>query len=171
MAHTCRGSISLHGALIYTVDACTFVITNGGTQTFHIRAASEVERQSWVTALELAKAKAIRSMESEDDEEEAEEGSGSPEEWSSVVRKLEAQLNDIQTCSDLIQKHWKSLVKPLSEIETNLDPDGVQTKSKEVGERATLFRISTNAMINVRRKSRLRFGGCIFAGCRRAPST
>ncbi|KAJ3618524.1 hypothetical protein MTP99_006502 [Tenebrio molitor] len=148
MAHTCRGSISLHGALIYTVDACTFVITNGGTQTFHIRAASEVERQSWVTALELAKAKAIRSMESEDDEEEAEEGSGSPEEWSSVVRKLEAQLNDIQTCSDLIQKHWKSLVKPLSEIETNLDPDGVQTKSKEVGERATLFRISTNAMIN-----------------------
>ncbi|RZC40195.1 Oxysterol BP and/or PH domain containing protein, partial [Asbolus verrucosus] len=148
MAHTCRGSISLHGALIYTVDACTFVISNGGTQTFHIRAASEVERQSWVTALELAKAKAIRSMESEDDEEETEEGSGSPEEWSSVVRKLEAQLNDIQTCSDLIQKHWKSLVKPLTEMETNLDPDGIQTKSKEVGERATLFRISTNAMIN-----------------------
>ncbi|KAJ3651169.1 hypothetical protein Zmor_017225 [Zophobas morio] len=148
MTHTCRGSISLHGALIYTVDACTFVISNGGTQTFHIRAASEVERQSWVTALELAKAKAIRSMESEEDEEEAEDGSGSPEEWSSVVRKLEAQLNDIQTCSDLIQKHWKSLVKPLTEMETNLDPDGVQSKSKEVGERATLFRISTNAMIN-----------------------
>lgn len=59
MAHTCRGNISLHGALIHTVDACTFVISNGGTQTFHIRAASEVERQSWVTALELAKAKAM----------------------------------------------------------------------------------------------------------------
>lgn len=59
MAHTCRGSISLHGALIHTVDPCTFVISNGNTQTFHIRAASEVERQSWVTALELAKAKAM----------------------------------------------------------------------------------------------------------------
>lgn len=59
MAHTCRGSISLHGALIYTVDPCTFVISNGGTQTFHIKASSEVERQSWVTALELAKAKAM----------------------------------------------------------------------------------------------------------------
>lgn len=91
-------------------------------------------------------------MESEDDEEEADEGSGSPEEWSSVVRKLEAQLNDIQTCSDLIQKHWKSLVKPLTEMETNLDTDGIQIKSKEVGERATLFRISTNAMINVSSK-------------------
>ena len=29
----------------------------GGTQTFHLRAANEVERQKWVTALELAKAK------------------------------------------------------------------------------------------------------------------
>lgn len=59
MAHTCRGSISLHGALIHTIDACTFAIGNGGTQTFHIKAQSEVERQSWVTALELAKAKAM----------------------------------------------------------------------------------------------------------------
>lgn len=59
MSHTCRGSISLHGAIIYPVDACTFVVSNGGTQTFHIRAASEVERQCWVTALELAKAKAM----------------------------------------------------------------------------------------------------------------
>lgn len=59
MAHTCRGTISLHGALIHTVDSCTFVISNGGTQTFHIKATTEVERQSWVTALELAKAKAM----------------------------------------------------------------------------------------------------------------
>ena len=29
-------------------------------QTFHLRATSEVERQKWVTALELAKAKAIQ---------------------------------------------------------------------------------------------------------------
>ena len=64
MAHTCRGTISLHGALIHTEDSCTFVISNGGTQTFHIKAANEVERQRWVTALELAIAKAIRAMES-----------------------------------------------------------------------------------------------------------
>lgn len=64
MSHTCRGTISLHGALIHTVDACTFVVSNGATQTFHIKAATEVERQQWVTALELAKAKAIQAMES-----------------------------------------------------------------------------------------------------------
>lgn len=146
MSHTCRGSISLHGALIHTVDACTFVISNGGTQTFHIRASNEVERQSWVTALELAKAKAIRSMESEEDEEETEEGN--MEDFSNVVRKLEAQLHDLEICSELLGKHWKLLAKPLSEMETNADPESLQSKSKEVCERATLFRISTSAMIN-----------------------
>lgn len=64
MVHTCRGTISLHGAIIHTEDSCTFVISNGSTQTFHIKAANEVERQRWVTTLELAKAKAIRAMES-----------------------------------------------------------------------------------------------------------
>ncbi|KAB0790728.1 hypothetical protein PPYR_15720 [Photinus pyralis] len=147
MVHTCRGSISLHGALIHTVDACTFVISNGGTQTFHIKASSEVERQQWVTALELAKAKAIRNMESEEDEE-ADEASGSPEEWSGVVRELQACLDDLQTCSELISKHGASLQRALGELESTVDPDLAQGKSKLVNERATLFRIASNAMIN-----------------------
>jgi len=49
----------LNGATIHTEDSCTIVISNGGTQTFHLRATSEVERQRWVTELELAKAREI----------------------------------------------------------------------------------------------------------------
>ena len=64
MAHTCRGTINLAGALIDSEDSCSFVISNGGTQVFYMRANSEVERQRWVTALELAKAKAIKMLES-----------------------------------------------------------------------------------------------------------
>lgn len=64
MAHTCRGTINLANAFIHTEDSCSFVISNGGTQTFHLKASSEVERQRWVTALELAKAQAISLMES-----------------------------------------------------------------------------------------------------------
>ena len=56
--------MSLHDAIIHTEDSCNFVISNGGTQTFHLKAASEVERQKWVTALELAKAKAVRILDS-----------------------------------------------------------------------------------------------------------
>lgn len=87
-------------------------------------------------------------MESEEDDEEA-EVNGVPEDWSGIVRKLESQLNDLQTCSEVLAKHWKNLTKPLSEMETNADPEALQSKTKEVCERATLFRIATNAMINV----------------------
>ena len=64
MAHTCRGSIRLQGAMIHTEDTCHFVISNAGTNTFHLRAGTEVERQRWVTALELAKTKAVKACDS-----------------------------------------------------------------------------------------------------------
>lgn len=63
MTHTCRGTISLRGAIIETTDSLTFMISNG-VQTFHIKATNEVERQRWVTALELAKSKATSTTES-----------------------------------------------------------------------------------------------------------
>ncbi|XP_072272085.1 oxysterol-binding protein 2-like isoform X1 [Pyxicephalus adspersus] len=61
MAHTCRGTINLSTAHIDTEDSCNIVLSNGG-RTYHLKASCEVERQRWVTALELAKAKAIRMM-------------------------------------------------------------------------------------------------------------
>lgn len=59
MGHTCRGTINLATANIVVEDSCNFVISNGGAQTYHLKANSEVERQRWITALELAKAKAV----------------------------------------------------------------------------------------------------------------
>ncbi|MGH0169983.1 UNVERIFIED_CONTAM: hypothetical protein FKN15_058218 [Acipenser sinensis] len=61
MAHTCRGTINLAMAHIDTEDSCNIVLTSGG-RSYHLKASSEVERQRWVTALELAKAKAIGMM-------------------------------------------------------------------------------------------------------------
>ncbi|GAB0092966.1 PH domain-containing protein [Sergentomyia squamirostris] len=145
MSHTCRGTISLHGALIHTVDSCTFVISNGGTQTFHIKAAHEVERQSWVTALELAKAKAIRTMESEEEEEDNNALAIPSEELNVVIRDLTARLENLKTCYDLISKHGSALQKALAELETG---DDFASKTKVVNEKATLFRISANAMKN-----------------------
>lgn len=63
MAHTCRGTINLANAFIHTEDSNTIVISNSGTQTFYLKATSEVERQKWVTALELAKADAMKLLE------------------------------------------------------------------------------------------------------------
>ncbi|KAL5275309.1 OSBP family protein [Megaselia abdita] len=147
MSHTCRGTISLHGALIHTVDSCTFVISNGGTQSFHIKTANEVERQSWVTALELAKAKAIRAMESEEDEETETAHAVPSEELNVVLKEIAIRLENLRTCYDLITKHGAALQRALSDLET--PGDDIAIKTKTVNERATLFRITSNAMINV----------------------
>ncbi|KAM3963898.1 LOW QUALITY PROTEIN: oxysterol binding protein [Aphomia sociella] len=149
MAHTCRGTISLLGALIHTADSCTFVISNGGTQTFHIRAHDEVERQSWVTALELAKAKAIRAQESDEDDDQMSSGAvvvGGGEEGEDaggIARELAARFHDLRTCSELVARHGAALQRSLVDLE--IPPTDT---TKQVSERATLFRISCNAMMN-----------------------
>ncbi|XP_011631488.1 oxysterol-binding protein 1 isoform X3 [Pogonomyrmex barbatus] len=149
MSHTCRGTISLHGALIHTVDACTFVVSNGGTQTFHIKASTEVERQQWVTALELAKAKAIQAMESEEEEEEYQDNDNQNVETASVIKDLTRRLDDLQACNDLIFKQGTALQRALADLEM-LEPlsSELTAKFKTVNERATLFRIAANAMIS-----------------------
>ncbi|XP_026333084.1 oxysterol-binding protein 1 isoform X2 [Hyposmocoma kahamanoa] len=151
MAHTCRGTISLLGALIHTADSCTFVISNGGTQTFHIRAHDEVERQSWVTALELAKAKAIRAQESDDDEDQIGSnavaisgvGEADGEDAGGIARELAARFHDLRTCSELVARHGAVLQRSLVDLE--IPPSDITI---QVAERATLFRISCNAMMN-----------------------
>merc|ERR550519_1592917 len=159
MAHTCRGTISLHGAIIHTENySCNFVVSNGGgTQTFHLRASSEVERQKWVTALELAKAKAIQMMESdEEDEGDAEFAVEiSKQELVNAIRGMAAKLENLQTCNDLIVKHGHALQRSVSELEAATgekkgggDISGVSPKMKNLNERATLFKITSNAMIN-----------------------
>uniref|UniRef100_A0A2C9JLR1 PH domain-containing protein n=1 Tax=Biomphalaria glabrata TaxID=6526 RepID=A0A2C9JLR1_BIOGL len=65
MAHTCRGTINLANASIQTEDSTTIVISNGGAQTFHLKAASEVDRQKWIMALELAKTEAKKMADAE----------------------------------------------------------------------------------------------------------
>ncbi|XP_018353294.1 PREDICTED: oxysterol-binding protein 1 isoform X4 [Trachymyrmex septentrionalis] len=148
MSHTCRGTISLHGALIHTVDACTFVVSNGGTQTFHIKASTEVERQQWVTALELAKAKAIQAMESEE-EEEYQDNDNQNVETASVIKDLTRRLDDLQACNDLMLKQGSGLQRALSDLEMVEPPSPeLAAKFKIVSERATLFRIAANAMIS-----------------------
>lgn len=154
MAHTCRGTISLLGALIHTEDSCTIVISNGGTQIFHIRAQDEVERQSWVTALELAKAKAIRAQESDDDDDNitssnsintngGDSESGLNEDPSGIARELATRFHDLRTCSELVARHGVALQRSLVDLEAS--PNDT---NKQVSERATLFRISCNAMMN-----------------------
>lgn len=157
MAHTCRGTISLVSAVIHTEDSCNFVISNGGTQTFHLKASNEIERQKWVTALELAKARAVRMMESEEDDELDMPSQMDKCELLTVLRLLHVKLEDLSMCSELIGKHGAALQRSLSDLE-QLDASGagggtppppeLAARVRAVNERATLFRITSTAMMN-----------------------
>ncbi|XP_059408862.1 oxysterol-binding protein 1-like isoform X3 [Carassius carassius] len=155
MGHTCRGTINLATANIAVEDSCNFVISNGGTQTYHLKASSEVERQRWITALELAKAKAFRmqpeSDESGDDSTPPASGQGAcsrNSEVQSTLRTLSSKVEDLSTCNDLIAKHGSALQRSLSELEGVRLGGETSEKFRQVTERATLFRITSNAMIN-----------------------
>ncbi|KAG7249309.1 hypothetical protein CRUP_002638, partial [Coryphaenoides rupestris] len=157
MGHTCRGTINLATANIVVEDSCNFVISNGGAQTYHLKASTEVERQRWITALELAKAKAIHMQaESDDSGDEgptsaptsAQSGGGRNSEVQSTLRMLGCKVEDLSTCNDLITKHGTALQRSLSELEGLSIQGPMGDKIKQVTERATLFRITSNAMIN-----------------------
>ncbi|KAI4832675.1 hypothetical protein KUCAC02_015634 [Chaenocephalus aceratus] len=157
MGHTCRGTINLATANIAVEDSCNFVISNGGAQTYHLKASSEVERQRWITALELAKAKAVH-MQAESDDSGDECPAAPPSsgqgggcrnlEIQSTLRTLGSKVEDLNTCNDLIVKHGSALQRSLSELEALRVSGDVGDKMKQVTERATLFRITSNAMIN-----------------------
>uniref|UniRef100_A0A7N9AZP6 Oxysterol-binding protein n=1 Tax=Mastacembelus armatus TaxID=205130 RepID=A0A7N9AZP6_9TELE len=159
MGHTCRGTINLATATITVDDACNFVISNGGAQTYHLKASCEVERQRWITALELAKAKAARMQAESDDSGDdfppssvpvahGQGGGSQNSEVQSALRTLGSKVEDLSTCNDLISKHGSALQRSLSELDSLRLTGEAGDKIRQVTERATLFRITSNAMIN-----------------------
>ncbi|XP_037366794.1 oxysterol-binding protein 2 isoform X2 [Talpa occidentalis] len=150
MAHTCRGTINLSTTHFDTEDSCGIVLTSGA-RTYHLKANSEVERQQWITALELAKAKAVRMMSSNSDDSGDDEETASPTDKSELyhtIKNLSLKLDDLSTCNDLIAKHGAALQRSLTELDGLKIPAESSEKLKVVNERATLFRITSNAMIN-----------------------
>uniref|UniRef100_A0A3B3T759 Oxysterol-binding protein n=1 Tax=Paramormyrops kingsleyae TaxID=1676925 RepID=A0A3B3T759_9TELE len=66
----------------------------------------------------------------------------------STLRTLGNKVEDLSTCNDLIAKHGSALQRSLSELEGVRLGGDAGDKIRQVTERATLFRITSNAMIN-----------------------
>nr|XP_054326318.1 oxysterol-binding protein 2 isoform X3 [Pongo pygmaeus] len=150
MAHTCRGTINLSTAHIDTEDSCGILLTSGA-RSYHLKASSEVDRQQWITALELAKAKAVRVMNTHSDDSGDDDEATTPANKSELhhtLKNLSLKLDDLSTCNDLIAKHGAALQRSLTELDGLKIPSESGEKLKVVNERATLFRITSNAMIN-----------------------
>lgn len=146
ISQSCRGSISLVSAVIHTEDSCNFVVANGGTQTYHLRALNEMERQKWVSSLELAKVRAIRQADA--DEDDYFDLTADKNELQTIFKALQVKLDGLTTCTDVVLKHGNALQRSLIELEQIENPSEAISKSKAINERATLYRITSSAMIN-----------------------
>ncbi|XP_049644736.1 oxysterol-binding protein 2 isoform X2 [Suncus etruscus] len=150
MAHTCRGTIILSAAHFETEDSCGIMLTSGA-RTYHLKASTEGERQQWITSLKLAKAKAVRLMSSHSDDSGDDEETTSPSDKTELhytIKNLSVKLDDLSTCNELIGKHGAALQRSLNELDGLKVPPESSERLKVVNERATLFRITSNAMIN-----------------------
>uniref|UniRef100_A0A3Q2Y3L3 Oxysterol-binding protein n=1 Tax=Hippocampus comes TaxID=109280 RepID=A0A3Q2Y3L3_HIPCM len=65
-----------------------------------------------------------------------------------ALKTLASKLDDLSTCNELIGKHGAALQRSLSEFEDLRGCVDGADKLKTVNERAALFRITSNAMIN-----------------------
>jgi len=103
--------------------------------------------------IQFFKKKLRLSLSFAEDEEDYDESSslgGDKVELQTVMKTLSNKLEDLQTCSDLIAKQCAALQRALGEAESAAsdNPQDVMTKMKSVNERATLFRITSSAMVN-----------------------
>lgn len=71
------------------------------------------------------------------------------QELDSTLRLLSTKMSDVRTCGDLVTKHCIALQRALGELEQLDSQSEPAARIKNVNERATLFRISSGAMINV----------------------
>lgn len=144
VGQSCRGSINLQEARIHTDSATNSLIISASSQTFHLKAQNECDREQWLKALEYARHRAIKAAESDEDEDlkmDITMNGGGVGAVETMNKALAAKLEDLQTCNNLISKHGSELIKSLNDIEQG-------EKRKILSERISLFRITAAAMIN-----------------------
>jgi hypothetical protein len=158
MEHTCRGTINLANATISSEDLCHFVVSNGAAQTFHLKAANEVEKQKWINALELAKNKAKQyshannvvmanlncQQDSDDDDDTV---AAEKNELVNMLRVLQHKLNELSLSHEFVLKHSNMLNKSLNELESiQTKPD--ESTIKTINERSTVYKIAMLGVVN-----------------------
>ncbi|PIO64383.1 hypothetical protein TELCIR_13990 [Teladorsagia circumcincta] len=132
VGQSCRGSINLQEARILSDKITNNIVISASSQTFHLKAGNDVDRQKWLSALEYSRHKAIRQAESDEDED-AHIGTG--ESRVAVLQKthkeLLRKLDDLQTAARVLDKHGDELIRCVNEPEID---------RKTLSERAALLK-------------------------------
>ncbi|CAJ0597352.1 unnamed protein product [Cylicocyclus nassatus] len=139
VGQSCRGSINLQEARILSDKVTNNIVISASSQTFHLKALNDVDRQKWLSALEYSRHRAIKQAESDEDEE-AHLGFG--ESRVSVLQKthkeLLKKLADLQTAARILEKSGDDLIRCVNEPEID---------RKALSERAALLKITISAVL------------------------
>ena len=82
---------------------------------WHLKTSSEVERQKWITTLELARA-GKPNLDGGSGQDNTDSDSDDDESQGPDLKQLQAKLVDLQTCHDLIKKHQTSLQRVINDL-------------------------------------------------------
>lgn len=148
ICQSCRGSIQLETAVIHSDDSFNFYIMGPMAATYHLKASSEAERQEWVAALELAKVRAIRQIDAEEDDLLDMNTATDKNEMAAMLKELQAKLDQLTGYGEAAHKNAATLQRALSELETTTSPEDVIARIASINERATVFRVTSSALIN-----------------------
>lgn len=143
---SCRGSIHLESAILHSYDSCSFDVSSG-PKTFHLRAHNEVEKQNWISAIELAKVRLIRQMDAEyDDYFDITQNFS---EIQTMLKTMQAKLNNLQQRKEFLSKQssaFQQLIHQCEQSEQNCSMEFLP-KIRAIKERVTVFYLTCTAII------------------------
>uniref|UniRef100_A0A5K3F8Q3 Oxysterol-binding protein n=1 Tax=Mesocestoides corti TaxID=53468 RepID=A0A5K3F8Q3_MESCO len=139
------------------------MISNSSTQTFHLKAANEMEQKKWMAALTMGKANALALGKSGDDSDDWIDGEEESDiAWSSprlmpedcarliesALSHFESRVSDLQHYQSTLERKADDLQRSINELETSHLPPDIAEIISNIRDKTTVFKVASMAMVN-----------------------
>jgi hypothetical protein len=124
VGHSCRGSLNLHESQILTDPSTCNLTISASSQSFHLKAQNEVDRQQWLNALEYSRHRAIKKADSDEDEDT---GVSSMSDVRSIFGHLNTNLDKSIADVHSLESQIKKALNDVSKISGSKVDDKIQT--------------------------------------------
>ncbi|CAJ0941006.1 unnamed protein product, partial [Mesorhabditis belari] len=144
VGESCRGSINLQEARILSDQVTNNIVISASSQTFHLKAGNDVDRQQWLTALEYARHEAIKRADLEEEEDAAVVAqtvqllTDGKELVANANHNVYNKLDMLKTTSRLLNKHADDLLTYANEP---------NVEHKTLAERTNIFKLTVSAVV------------------------
>ncbi|GMT19247.1 hypothetical protein PFISCL1PPCAC_10544, partial [Pristionchus fissidentatus] len=139
VGEACRGSINLHEARVLSDKVTSNIVIAHSTQTFHLKAQNDIDREAWLKALEYARHRANKEADSDDDVDASLGASRGAITLEGAKKALEVKMNQLHTTQSILSKHT-------SELE-HLMQSGDSIDRRVLAERIHVFTVASATVV------------------------